>query len=1174
MKLLDPFELDLSGSTLIEASAGTGKTYTITTLFLRLLLEKQVSIDKILIVTFTIAATDELRIKLGDRLNLAYHWLKQPDAVDPERDDTLARLVTEHRSAQSIRLLGDAVARLEDLSVFTIDALCLRVLEEFSFETGMPMRVELLPDDSEVRMQTAEDYWRTVMGSGDQFEMHSLLSLAKSPTALLNVLQSLLRFRELDVLPPYDIDEVRRLSDETQRQYQNIITGWRNHSSRIKEILKDEANLLKKASYSERGVEAALSLIKELESSEQLPSSLHERFKLFTQDWLTKQTKKGLQPPTHPFFTTCNGFAERFQRVTKLRKVAAVEKALTYLQENIALYKRNNGLLHFEDMRTRLDLALQQPEGETLASLIRELWPYAMIDEFQDTDAEQYRIFNTIYAPASKPDSNSEDTAQCGFFMIGDPKQAIYGFRGADIFSYLSAVERSSTVRTLGTNYRSVPTLVNAVNQVFSQQESAFVLEQIQFHPVDANASNDSQALTIGSEPVQPLQFRCHEFSSDAGVVHKDFIALACASEIADLLSTGLTGEAAIDNKPVVPADIAVLVRSHSESRKMQQALREYGVRSVSMPVHSVFRTAEASELLRLLECMAFPKREDKIRAALVTNMLGFDSRAMEQLLEDEQQWDAIVSEFIKAHDMWSEGSFIVALQHMLLEMNVNNKLMRLTVQSRKVTSHEELILWLQKMLSLDNSADDSLLLRLESDEGLVQIVTMHKSKGLEYPIVFMPFPWSIRPIASDGTVIFHDRETHRKVVDFGSEQSKENGELQKQEVRSEDLRLLYVALTRAKSYCVLYWGNEFRLAHSALSYLLHGEPSRNGLEYDAIRADLNQLAANADGNIVVTDAIRLDSTYRDSKNSSELKLPVFDQYINRRWRLNSYTGLLRGKDADLPDHDAMTVVDELDDTVVDDVKSDETERLISSLPAGARTGQVLHDIFEYMDFTDTDNLDELIQQSLTRHGGLQSTVADKNTDWTPIISMIVKNTIQSNLVAETSLSLDSIDMQNKLSELEFFFSVGALSPDALQNVLSNTDAYADIATGLNFPAFEGLMQGFIDVVVRHKNKYYIVDYKSNWLGETTEDYSQRQLEQAMTSHRYQLQYIIYTVALHRYLKMRDPDYQYDTHFGGALYLFIRGMRANADTGVWFDRPPLSVIDALDKLMQPDDVVA
>jgi len=707
MKLLNPFELELHGSTLIEASAGTGKTYTITTLFLRLLLEKQVSIDKILIVTFTIAATDELRIKLGDRLNLAYHWLKQPDAVDPECDETLAKLVAEHRSPQSVSLLGDAVARLEDLSVFTIDALCLRVLEEFSFETGMPMRVELLPDDSEVRIQTAEDYWRTVMGSGDEFEMQSLLSLARSPVELLSALQNLLRFRDLDILPSCDIVEVRRLSEETQTQFKNIITSWRNHSSRIKEILADEANLLNKASYSEKGVKAALEIIKKMESSEQLPPELPDRFKLFTQKWITDKTKKNLEPPTHPFFTTCNGFADRFNRVSKLRKVAAVEKALTYLQEHIAQYKRDNGLLHFEDMRTRLDLALQQPEGETLASRIRELWPYAMIDEFQDTDAEQYRIFNTIYA----------DHNQCGFFMIGDPKQAIYGFRGADIFSYLAAVERSGTVRTLGTNYRSVPTLVNAVNQIFTRQESAFVLDQIQFHPVEANSANASQALTINSSLVPPLQFRCHDFESDVGGDHKDFIARACASEIAGLLTAGLAGEATIANKPVTPSDIAVLVRSHSESRKMQQALREYGVRSVSMPVHSVFNTTEASELLRLLECMAFPKREDKIRAALITNMLGFDSLAMEQLLENEQQWDAIVSEFIRAHDMWSDGSFIAALQHMLLEMDVNNKLMRLTdgeqritnllqlaellqVQSRKVTSHEELILWLQKMLS------------------------------------------------------------------------------------------------------------------------------------------------------------------------------------------------------------------------------------------------------------------------------------------------------------------------------------------------------------------------------------------------------------------------------------------------------------------------------------------
>ena len=233
-----------------------------------------------------------------------------------------------------------------------------------------------------------------------------------------------------------------------------------------------------------------------------------------------------------------------------------------------------------------------------------------------------------------------------------------------------------------------------------------------------------------------------------------------------------------------------------------------------------------------------------------------------------------------------------------------------------------------------------------------------------------------------------------------------------------------------------------------------------------------------------------------------------------------------------------------------------------------------MHEIFEYMDFTDTSELVPLIERSMQLHGHLSASRDGKETDWVPVIKIIVANSLSASLDGKGELSLQQIENKDRLNEMEFFFSVSSLDPASLQSALAPYSQYSGAAVGLNFPAFEGLMQGFIDMVVRKDNRYFIVDYKSNWLGETLEHYSQPELADAITSHRYNLQYLIYTVALHRYLGKRVADYNYESHFGGVFYLFIRGMRPGNSNGVWFDKPPFALIDALDQMMQTTQAVA
>ena len=1170
MNLLQPLHIPLTGTTLIEASAGTGKTYTITTIFLRLLLEKKVGIDQILVVTFTIAATEELRIKLSERLNLANSWLRAPEDCDYGQDPTLAELLATVNSAEAQRLIGDAVARLDDLSVYTIDAMCLRVLQDFAFESGLPMRIEMIADDTEIRRECAKDYWRHVIGSDDNFRIENLLAFARSPDSLLEQLQGVLQLRDAQIIPAYDSERFQNLATDLHRHYAEIFSCWKNNSQRIREVFADEANALNRRSYREASKERIIDWLKTL--GERLPAYVHKNFKLLTADWMTQKTKGGCITPTHQFFNLCDEFEDKFNEYKKWQKVAAIVDARNFMPTAIDDYKSKRNLVHFEDMRSRLDRALAGDSAVVLAEKIRSLWPFALIDEFQDTDAEQFRIFNRVYA--EQPDS--------GFFMIGDPKQAIYSFRGADVFTYMNAVGQAGNTYTLGTNWRSTPSMVNAVNAIFGSRNDAFIFDRIPFSPVESVADHKKYELKIENETVAP--FKINLFDNH----NKEAVAVACASDIAQLLNGGASQSAMINGTSLSSGDIAVLVRSHTESQLMQQALRRVGVRSVSMPNRTVFQTVEATDLLLVLEAMAFPGFDGHLRAALATALVGYNRSDLESLRG--AAWDPVVDNFIKARDLWRERGFMHALQSLISDLNIAVRLLRnhdgeqrmtnllqlaelLQVQSREIASFDELILWLQNEIKSSRPGDDALQLRLESDEGLVQIVTMHKSKGLEYPVVYVPFPSALntgKPKAG-GSVIFHDREQFSTVIDVGSDEISDNRALELEEKLSEELRLLYVTLTRARSSCVLYWGDAFQIKNSALWYLIHGDLPEADIEL--MHADLRQLAEASGGSIEVAP-ISADQHVRfnESQVQQALSLPAYSTKINQRWGLSSYTGLLRGEDPDLPDHDEA--IDEpADDVIQTETVTSAEEQLIASLPAGARTGQLLHEIFEYMDFTDTVDLEQRIDEALQRYGNLaRTTTGNKQPNWNPAIKQIINNSLQGVLThninpdVKKGLSLCDIAMSDRLNEMEFFFSVSHLSPDTLKETLADTQ-YSDVANGLNFSAFEGLMQGFIDMVVRKDQRYYIVDYKSNYLGDSLDDYSQQSISDAIRGHRYDLQYLIYTLALHRYLKGRLPDYNYDTHFGGVFYLFVRGMRPESNSGVWCDLPSAAIIHSLDLML-------
>lgn len=1195
---LGPLKIPLFGLALIEASAGTGKTYTITTLYLRLLLERGLEVDRILVVTFTEAATEELRNRIRKRLAQALDWLQSDIEARRDQDPTLADLLLSLPDLDAARaLLIDALTRMDEAAIHTIHGFCLRTLQDNAFESGSAFDVEFITDESGLRATAVEDFWRSEVASATTERARLVRARWRTPEALLGDLRPTLALDDLRMLPDLDEADVEQTRQELGRVFEQLRALWPDCRDEIQVILMDRS-VLNGRSYTTKVVAKAVGAAEELTSADQPPGILPAAFERLTPVGLAKGTKPGHDPPTHQFFDLCGCFRELLDNVDTRSLALFLTRARRFVREALDSRKREEGLMYFDDLLRRLDLALAADGGEALAARIRERYPAALIDEFQDTDPQQYRIFRRVYG----------EQRACGLFLIGDPKQAIYSFRGADIFTYMRAREDSEHggQYTLGVNWRSGSRLIEAVNTLFGTTHRPFIYEpHINFEPVRPSPGADGKPLLIdGVEPI-PLQLWMLEIDEDnrtsrpPGFIRADAAlraaARACAEDIARLLNLAGAGRATIGGRALEPGDIALLVRTHREGDLVQQALRICGINSVSLSEDSVLATEDADELVTLLDALADLRDEGRVRAALATSLLGYGAIELERLGDDEMAWEGLLARFQSYRERWRQQGIMVAIQALLAAEQVPARLLRRPDGERRLTNLLQLLELLQ-VASADHSGIAGLLrwladqraggelekarqLRLESDEGLVKVVTLHKSKGLEYPLVFLPFPWSYFKTPArkrPPPAFFHALGDKAACLDLGSDEEEEHRALERAEQLAERLRLFYVGVTRAARLCVLCWGKVNAVEDAAMAYLLHRDPKSDtpasrmrDMSEEEIRSDLEALAERAPAAIEVRDLPqpRGERWVGPGGDRDGLQSLQFDALIDGSWRISSYSGLVRGVDAERPDHDSAAAT-----TVLGAEPQAPTEPLFE-LPAGTHAGHFLHEVFENLDFprASGESLSKIVADLLARYGGLTTgggPSGGAERDWAPVVEELVGNVLDTRLNAGGRLRLRDLAESDKIAELEFHFPVAGLDPDSLRTVLARSDDHAGCADGLGFEPVRGLMRGFIDLVFRHDGRFYIVDYKSNRLGNRLAAYGHQGMREAIRQHRYDLQYLIYSLALHRFLRWRLPGYDFEHHFGGVYYLFLRGMRParGPEFGVWHDRPGFELVHGLDCL--------
>ena len=1222
---LNAIEFPLWGSRLIEASAGTGKTWTIAALYLRLVLghggehafARALRPAEILVMTFTRAATRELSDRIRARLIEAARCFRG-DIPVPESDAFLAQLLASYPDkaarTQAAWRLALAADGMDDAAVHTIDAWCQRMLREHAFDSGSLFDEELSADERSVQTEAAQDYWRQQCYPLQGAVLDAVLAVWGGVDTLVDDMRGLVG----QSLP--EGAGAGTLADCVQRQQQvrrEAIAGlkadWAGRAGEMQQWLDDQTAPKQcdwdKRKLAQRHYTGWLATLAEWaqgtgDDTLELSDTAWHRL---SPDGLREARKADAPPIVLPAHFEALAALQEAQEALPVPAVALRLHAAACVQQRMAQLKRQTGTFGFADMLQRLDAALAGPNGERLRERMVAQHPVALIDEFQDTSPLQYRIFDRLYRTAD----NDPRTA---LLLIGDPKQSIYGFRGADIHSYLAA-RRATAGRhyVLGTNHRSTTALVAAVNHWFERAEAragegAFRFRAeaepenpLPFVPVQAHGRAEQFQTAAGPVPALAIH---HDLALRSAGEHRKHFAARCAAQMVDWLNDAQAGflEAGKPLRRLRPADIAVLVRDRKEAEAIRRELQRRGVASVYLSdKDSVFASDEARDLLYWLQAVAEPLNARKVRAGLATRTLGLSLDELAWLATSDEAFDARCLQLRTLHGVWQTQGVLTLLRQTLHQFGLPARWLAEPGGERRLTNflhlaellqhasagldgEHALIRWLQTQVQEGGGSGDEQIVRLESDADLVKVVTVHKSKGLEYPVVCLPFACSFREVTRKSTGFVHlaDAQGQRTLHLHLDDTVLAQADFERQR---EDLRLLYVALTRARhalwlGFAALKVGHsaQCRTHQSAAGYLLGGAQA---IEAGDWLAHLQALA-QAQGQTVLHAAPsalpRTPLAAREAPAPLHAQ-PVYAGRFEQRWGIGSFSQLVRpaapGAGALVPTQVLRPADDELGlapvaPQAMPDMPPGRTADLFAEpapvpawhrFPRGALSGNFLHEQLEWLAgegfaLQGDALLAERLRRRCERAGHGER--ADDVVQWLTAVAATPLAGVGAPLSALGAL----------LPEMEFWLPARcrrAADVDAL--------CRTHLLPGMDRPPLperelRGMLMGFADLVFEHGGRYWVLDYKSNHLGDGGGAYTQEALDAALAAHRYDVQAALYLLALHRLLRARlGAAYLPQQQLGGALFFFLRGIDGPCQ-GVRQVAPPLALLDALDGLFE------
>lgn len=1236
---LDIASFPLDGLSMIEASAGTGKTFTVSNLVLRYVLEKKYSIEEILVVTFTEAATQELRIRIRGKIaecssliervleevepgqGVSGSQLSEQDFKALGADSLLALMLRRSENlAEDLLRLRIAEQSVDLAEIHTIHGFCQKVAREHAVLMNLPSEQVLKEDLKPEWLDACRDLWRGQILKFPESALKYVRCKWASPDVLNNHI-SIFTHRQAERITPHAPSHENEGGDSPLqwwlKQYEkldvwheSLVTLLSAHLAEIKRVVADSD--LKLVNNKLKGLDAMQSW---LDNGANPVEVTKLKFENFFESKISVAAKKGKQAPQHLFFVTLE---QHFEHQPRSLESLFLQAFYLETKQRVDRKKQAEQLLGFDDLIRQVNEAVLNPDlAHSLVAQLRKKYRVALIDEFQDTDALQYPVFSRIFGTGAQQSSPSHAPS---LVLIGDPKQAIYGFRGGDMATYLRArsdvlASDVGNVFTMRDNWRSSVAVLDAFNTLYSTHEKPFLEREIPYVEVCSGTNMIKPEWGAGLY-IDQICNETAEGKRRNKENTQEALASICAKRLLSLLG----------NRPlqIKSSDITILVRDRTEASLMQRHLLALGVKSSFDNKQSIFQSEEALSVYKLLFAAQNPSSERAVLQCLSDPLWGLSDQCLMGLQQNELEAYEWLERMREMAQRWKDHGVLSAIRRALVDLgvlehwqgsedhallwerrlsNIGQVAELLQAQSTIVGSPASLLHWFAKQLVEDDtSLGKAREIRLESDDQLVRIVTIHSSKGLEYPVVFIPFLFSGKKISAP--VWFYDDLGRLSLALEPDEAEKSAAE---KESLAEDCRLLYVALTRAKYRCYVgtseFSGNALRTHATGFGYLLLNGESPENLDGGWLRSRLETLAEHeaVDYQFWTEEDICpffMDGSEYTSQTYTALEaLPKrFAPAVTSSWRVQSFTGLMN-------EHHRLHPQSHSSLSGVMSTTLSPNQIHILNFPKGANAGTFLHTLFEHLDFEtggllakyarSGESLEQHIESLLTRK---QLVPESRSKLWAEYLANWLQRILSLDLAQGQekeqtdgdelaprqgeSVCLGSLRQEDYIVEAEFHFRVGALKAPELNKVLR---AFRADAPHVGFDQFTGHIKGAIDLTFRHGDRYYLLDYKSNHLGFEVSDYRHEQLESAIMDHRYDLQYLLYSVALHRLLRHRlGSDYDYRRHFGGVYYLFLRGMElADHPTeglpdselrrglpGVYFVKPEQALIEGLDALLE------
>ncbi len=1109
--------VNLENRNLIEASAGTGKTYSIAILVLRLIIEKNFSVKEILMVTYTKAAVAELEERIRLFVKTAFSFAKNDKVNDTTIEDIVTRNIKTLGQDVVYTRLQKAVLSLDESSVLTIHRFCQNALTEFAFETDQLFDAEAISDISEITLNEVNQFWRTYITT-IEVDLLSILLDSLNRDDIFKIVNEVLGGKEfltnLEVIDDLLINHDKQL--EVAKDLETIHDLEIIKKQEFIDFVIENSDLLRERTSKNKN--AIASFMKAIDDPE-------EFFAVFEKKYSVNYVP-ALYPELLLIFSEKQLFSIEYSKLKNSAVYSIYTLSIPIITDAIQQFKQAQNIITFDDMITHLHHAVTTKTNEPLYKALQQKYKAVFVDEFQDTDKLQYEIFDTVFKSPTV------------LFFIGDPKQSIYSFRKADIFTYFKAGKNVDHQYGMNTNYRSSVNYINAMNVFFRPDDdfdpfcfngSANSIDYIQ---VSSPQKNSKGELYYNKKPVIPIEIS--ESENNNQIIYKT------ASIVSNLLGDKkfeIRNEK--NHRTVLPSDIGIIVRTNNQGRAIKKELTQLGIHAITIDDSKLLSSAEAIEILYVLQAIHENSRANISKALLIS----FTNYTREQILNisDEE----LLLKFRTYKNKWESDGAYVALHMFLKDFNVKSVLMNRTqggdrqlsnvlqliellhkVQQFKKYNPAELIHWLHSNIESNTASDNEFVQRMESDEDAVKIVTIHKSKGLEYNIVLAPH-LDLNSINDYKEGSFRDDITEAYYYGYKALFDQNQLDMLQLQTEQENRRLLYVAITRAVYKCYVFKNNYYK--SSAITPFVNALKTYKG----PLIAIENEIPAAISANQKPV-----------WKPFQPLKIDTL-KLTDTNWRKLSYSAIVAPHEYH-PKDNHQTCADEYD------------QFIFKTLPKGAQCGNMLHYIFENIAFDDESTYEYVIKKALYQF------FPSKVNAYKEDLLQLVKETLHSKIAINGhTIHLATVNNKQKLNELEFDFHVNEFQLKQLTALSTHEHPFEVKDLG----EIKGWLNGKIDLFFENEGKYYILDWKSNFLGDAIDYYNQEHLAKAMNENNYHLQYLIYSLAVKKYLSKRLPHFDYDTQFGGVVYLFLRGLRDGNDKGVYVYKPESKHMKILEKII-------